>query len=368
MTNEEKIKQNIMSLAKKVGAKAEEVAELSKLLNELISKRAIRDINFNTRAGRSDAVDYMLELSDCMEDENISDYDKALSFLGAILSAGSLYNIYGKSQNKSIVTQKLLKSDWVPKCIQGFQEVMPPINKPYPKIYYATERTLEQRLYEASVKIHSRIEFPVDSSMYYSHGEIGDAILIYMENLQDDDYTAFAQKFWSYLGNFYVINSWPEDWFWDYEFDHALSSPESYGYNIWITFFGVTISNLVYQKSIEDVEDIEEKDLFEERTEKWRRWLLKDTFMGNNINFSSLASYLASVCSENSVANDCILTAPNFAQPFLLEMKSLFKKTNAAASFLGYKQADAFRCRETRYEIGICIYTHNNYANHQYKR
>lgn len=32
------------------------------------------------------------------------------------------------------------------------------------------------------------------------------------------------------------------------------------------------------------------------------------------------------MCSENSVANDCILTAPNFAQPFLLEMKSLFKK------------------------------------------
>ena len=335
MTIEEELKRDIISFARNEGCTAEEIKSLLATLQESIDKRDIRDINLGTRAGRSDAVDYMLRLAESMNDENISAYDKALKFLGALLS---LNHLYKKPPKKKNVTQKLLKTDWVPRCVREFQDVMPPINKAYPKVYYATGQTLEQRLQEASAKIHSRVEFAIDYSLYYSHGETGDAILIYMDNLEAEDYATFAQNFWSYLGSFYAINSWPEDWFWEYEFDHIHDTPESYGYDMWRVFTGVAISNIVhYKNSSVDVETEKTEVSEKEGIEKWRVWLLKNAFLNkngdDNIDISSLASYFASLFTdilafsdftEKPKIDDCILTAPDYLQPILLEMKNLF--------------------------------------------
>ena len=225
------------------------------------------------------------------------------------------------------ITPKLLRTEWIPRCIKEFQEVMPPISIEYPKIYYLTEITLTQDLIEVAEELSTKIDFRSNQSIHYSHGENGDAIFIYIDNLNFADYKSFARKFWTYLGGFYSVNSWLEILYWCYEFDYETDIDEGLGYHFCRAFASLAISNFVYYK-YNDLDEII----------KSRKQLLEDVFSDGKINVSYLGAYFALIFTDKNETDDYISAAPAMMQPFLMTLKEFLNEQMKKNAFWRFEE------------------------------
>ena len=320
MINEIELKNEIEAFGREHGWTAKEIAEQIKRGREIFKELDIPDVSIETI--EYDQVDELMEkLKQCATPEKLARFYKLLlSFVKA------------QQKKSGNITQKILKTEWIPKILENFKEKMPPIDKAYPTIHYATQRTLERVVYEICNKIHARVEFDMDSSFEFIHGETGDAILIYMENLEytKDDYEEFAQQIYSYLGRFYAVAAEPEEWFWDYEFEKSPDTAECMGYFMWRVFIGVAISSFIcYGK--DDVID-------PKKFSSWLRYRLKIAFSDECVDIADVASYFAIICTikcsaDDGNADDCISAAPASAQTFLRSMRLLFEEQMAEERF-----------------------------------
>lgn len=99
---------------------------------------------------------------------------------------------------------------WLPSAVEVFQSIMPPIDKAYPRVYIATEKTFQTmraELIEQTGCVHTHIEEAEAAIMEYIHGDKGGAILIRQNLLPDNNEDHFCEMLWHELGHFYAINS-----------------------------------------------------------------------------------------------------------------------------------------------------------------
>ena len=99
---------------------------------------------------------------------------------------------------------------WIPSAVEVFQSFMPPIDKPYPCVYIATEKTfpnMRAKLIEQTGCVHMHTEESEAAIMEYIHGDKGYAILIRQNLLPDNNVDHFCEMLWHELGHFYAINS-----------------------------------------------------------------------------------------------------------------------------------------------------------------
>lgn len=99
---------------------------------------------------------------------------------------------------------------WASSATDIFQAVMPPIDKPYPCVYIATEKTfpnMRAELIEQTGCVHTHTEESEAAIMEYIHGDKGNAILIRQNLIPDKNEDHFCGMFWHEFGHFYAINS-----------------------------------------------------------------------------------------------------------------------------------------------------------------
>lgn len=97
---------------------------------------------------------------------------------------------------------------WIPFAVDVFQTIIPPIDKPYPKVHIATTKTYHKLRSSLVAQTGSKhTETPEDSVMEYIHGDNGYAILIRQNLIPDKNSEHFCWFFWHELGHFYAINS-----------------------------------------------------------------------------------------------------------------------------------------------------------------
>jgi len=99
---------------------------------------------------------------------------------------------------------------WIPSAVEVFQFLMPPIDKPYPRVYVATAKTfptMRTELIAQTGCVHTHTEESEAAIMEYIHGDKGNAILIRQNLLPDNNKDHFCEMFWHELGHFYAINS-----------------------------------------------------------------------------------------------------------------------------------------------------------------
>ena len=99
---------------------------------------------------------------------------------------------------------------WIPSAVEVFQSFMPPIDKPYPRVYVATAKTFPTMRVELIAQtgcVHTHTEESEAAIMEYIHGDKGNAILIRQNLIPDNNEDHFCDMFWHELGHFYAINS-----------------------------------------------------------------------------------------------------------------------------------------------------------------
>jgi len=99
---------------------------------------------------------------------------------------------------------------WTSSAVDVFQSIMPPIDKPYPRVYIATEKTfptMRAELIAQAGCVHTHTEESEAAIMEYIHGNKGNAILIRQNLLPDKNEDHFCEMLWHELGHFYAINS-----------------------------------------------------------------------------------------------------------------------------------------------------------------
>ena len=88
---------------------------------------------------------------------------------------------------------------WIPSAVEVFQSFMPPIDKPYPRVYVATAKTFPTMRVELIAQtgcVHTHTEESEAAIMEYIHGDKGNAILIRQNLIPDNN-----------EDHFYTINS-----------------------------------------------------------------------------------------------------------------------------------------------------------------
>ena len=209
------------------------------------------------------------------------------------------------------VTQEQLETDWIPRALREFKQIMPPIDRPEPKFYFVTEDTRTEIIREVNAEIQAVVHLHEDVEYDYVHGKSRDAIIIHMYNIEyepiEEDYQWFARGVYAFLGRLYAINSEQEEWYENYEFEKRPKNPQCYGYIIWKLFAMEAISKFISDRVFKAPP---------------KMLPLKDAFVGTYINFYPLGTYF--VNCHNDV-EDQIFTAPIEAQPFLKKMRALFE-------------------------------------------
>ena len=79
---------------------------------------------------------------------------------------------------------------WIPSAVEVFQFLMPPIDKPYPRVYVATAKTfptMRTGLIAQTGCVHTHTEESEAAIMEYIHGDKGNAILIRQNLLPDNN-------------------------------------------------------------------------------------------------------------------------------------------------------------------------------------
>lgn len=104
-------------------------------------------------------------------------------------------------------TQNII-THWASSATDIFQSIMPPIDKPYPCVYIATEKTFPSLRVELMAQTGCKhTEESEAAIMENIHGDKGYAILIRQNLLPDQNEDHFCGMFWHELGHFYAINS-----------------------------------------------------------------------------------------------------------------------------------------------------------------
>lgn len=123
----------------------------------------------------------------------------------AVISCG----LKGEQLIANYPTQKDITL-WTSSVVDIFQSIIPPIDKPYPRVYIATEKTtfpnMRSELIEQTRCVHTHIEESEAAIMEYIHGDKGNAILIRQNLIFDKNEDYFCGIFWHELGHFYAIN------------------------------------------------------------------------------------------------------------------------------------------------------------------
>lgn len=97
---------------------------------------------------------------------------------------------------------------WTSEAIEIFQSIMPPMNKPFPRVYIATAKTFSTMRAELIAQTGcTHTEAGEDAIMEYIHGDNGYAILIRQNLISDKNQDHFNAMLWHELGHFYAINS-----------------------------------------------------------------------------------------------------------------------------------------------------------------
>ena len=92
---------------------------------------------------------------------------------------------------------------WTSAAIDIFQSIMPPIDKPYPRVYIATSRTflnMRAELIAQTGCVHTHTEESEAAIMEYIHGDKGCVILIRQNLLPDNNEDHFCEMLWHELG------------------------------------------------------------------------------------------------------------------------------------------------------------------------
>ena len=174
------------------------------------------------------------------------------------------------------MTEEQIRTEWIPKLLQEFQEFMLPIDREYPKIYFTNDKTFNEvfSLVNASIEI---INPAIASFSFaeYMPGNLGNAILIHTDNIDEDYYPDFAMSFWMKLAYFYTTTAVPDELLelylmnedeWDmYHERHNVSPDLVYlreGCQIWFPFVAKAIAEILSKKySMPDIAYPEQDEL-----------------------------------------------------------------------------------------------------------
>ncbi len=89
---------------------------------------------------------------------------------------------------------------WSAEATDVFQSIMPPISKPYPRVYIATKKSFHEMRAELLLQTGCKItKEPDESIMEYIHGDKDYAILIRQNLLPDKNDEHFCWMFWHEL-------------------------------------------------------------------------------------------------------------------------------------------------------------------------
>ena len=175
------------------------------------------------------------------------------------------------------MSQEQIMNEWLSELQQNFQEVMPPIDKPYPEVFFVdNENSLQSVIKTIDDKIHlTQTEFNITSFIRYLHGDSGDAMLIIVDRVSNSK-EDFAKQYYFELAVFYVTKTESQEWYelyGDYD-DYSIFSDEDLldelenrvqdyaakfaGYHLCITFFASSISYKISHDIIQF-----ERDIFE---------------------------------------------------------------------------------------------------------
>ena len=239
-----------------------------------------------------------------------------------------------------MIEEKIL-NEWISELQRQFQEFMPPIDKRYPKIYFANDKDIDNTISEIDKELE--LQEPVTSQFYlaeFMHGNLGDVILILRRQIDSEDlFPVFAERFWTQLGYFYMISIEPEEWFdfynmpddeWkDYLDEHEdEEDPElnakydaeyhaKHGYSVWNAFAAAAIAELLGQKY-----------LGERQPEP--QILFKFDF-NDRVPEEETGMYLASVFTRN--IDDSTLSMPDNARFFWNKLKEIIEPQYQKDSF-----------------------------------
>ena len=232
------------------------------------------------------------------------------------------------------MTEEQIRTEWIPKLQQKFQEFMPPIDKEYPKIYFTNDDNddIAEAIEQIEDDIGTLDFIPLFATFAeYLHGESGgSAILIYLGKITEDFYPVFAINFWEQLGYFYLFNTEPQEWLdfynmseedWDDYFEEREDeiSPEldakfsgRYGYHVWHSFAASAIARLIGQKYDLQIEP---------------RILLDEGYISEEMS----GEYLASLFVYN--VDDSTLPMPDNVRYFWNELKKIVEPQYRKDSF-----------------------------------
>ncbi len=152
-----------------------------------------------------------------------------------------------------MIAQKKMKG-WISEAVERFKSVMPSIDAEYPEIIIASDKTATRKRAAAVEKIRSpqKNSGSDSAAMEFLHGELGDAIMVYQNQWQENPYNRSKEKadflhaLWHELGHFYASHAeCPEAnliQYLDQRSRDGFDSITQIGYWLWEEFIAETIA------------------------------------------------------------------------------------------------------------------------------
>ena len=249
-------------------------------------------------------------------------------------------------KSKKCVSQKTIRQEWVPFLLRLFQDSVPAIDTPYPKVYIATDITLLKVKQEIEAKSGVKFSFTKDFYKEATVEYIEGAILIYMENIPTDCteevfFIDFARAFLNILGRFYAGCFETKEWSQAYLSDDTswlnlcfetnlgvenltIHNCLRLGYRVWHAFSASAIANPAYRKIIgEDSSTATDDD--------WLKDYLEDIFAEDKIDEFQIGTYFAHLFTYNF--DDSLADLPGYIYKSMREVETLLRRQFSKESF-----------------------------------
>ena len=198
-----------------------------------------------------------------------------------------------------MISQKQM-NEWVPKAVEHFQSVMPPINCPYPQYKIVTDRTADS--IRASLLEQTGSQAVIRSgtaAMETLHGPRGDAIIIYQKRFNSQLFRGggedmFRHFYWHELGHFYSLNKADPSLL---RFADQKPHPDEYeallGYAFWTEFIAEVIACKVEPDPV-----IDWKNFYWYTPRNTLMGCLNGAFNADNLGWYDLAFYFAKILAD----------------------------------------------------------------------
>ena len=255
-------------------------------------------------------------------------------------------------KSKKCVSQKTIRQKWIPSLLRLFQESVPAIDTPYPKIYIATNITLPKVKQEIEARSGVKFSFTKDFYKEATVEYIQGAILTYMENIPEDCtekdfFIDFARAFLNILGRFYAGCFETKEWSQAYLSDDTswlnlcletnldaenltIHNCLRLGYRVWHAFSASAIASPAYRKIIDEDSSTKANDKAK-ANDDWLKDYLEDIFAEEKIDEFKIGTYFAHLFTYNF--EDSLADLPDYVCKPMREIETLLRTQFSKESF-----------------------------------